>query len=250
MTALISIVFAVALVIETCAFTHDIAGFLRRAPSDFESSGNGPDEPSRGSVRVVKVSPHFFRQASGIFGKQAQFSHAPRRSSFPAFLGLGRPGPSSSSGKPVASVPYLHGRYTDTEAKKRQGLKMWQRVMQKSEQSKEVLALPISPKDITKQSCSALSFTQRITEQGCEAVNVHNKLCFGQCSSMFVPPNGESSGHRNTPCSRCAPSLARTVLVLLRCGTQTREKHVMVVEECKCETGRDEEKVESVATYL
>ncbi|XP_026870051.2 DAN domain family member 5 [Electrophorus electricus] len=239
-----------ALATVTCAFTHNIAGFLKRVPKDFESSGNGPDEPTRGSVRTVKVSPHFLRPASGMFGQRAQLKDTPHRSSFPAFLALGRPGPSSSAAKPVASLPYMHGSYTDTEAKKRQGLEMWQRVMHRNENAREVLSLPFVPKDITKQSCSALPFTQRITEEGCEAASVHNKLCFGQCSSLFVPPNGESTGHHSAPCSRCAPAKARTVLVILRCGTQVREKHVMVVEECKCETSREEGKVESLATHL
>lgn len=83
-------------------------------------------------------------------------------------------------------------------------------------------------------------------------MTVHNKLCFGQCSSMFVPPEGELARpgagtgalrHR-APCSRCAPSKAQTMTVPLRCGATVQEKRVMVVEECKCETGREEKSAE------
>ncbi|MEQ2211792.1 hypothetical protein XENOCAPTIV_016335 [Xenoophorus captivus] len=92
-----------------------------------------------------------------------------------------------------------------------------------------------------------LSSSQHVTADGCQTVIVHNKLCFGQCSSLFVPSEGEfadlSPGtgafHRQAPCSRCAPFKAQTVTVPLRCGAQVLEKRVMVVEECKCETGRE-----------
>lgn len=85
-------------------------------------------------------------------------------------------------------------------------------------------------------------------------MTVHNKLCFGQCSSLFVPSGWDSARltgagrHRRAPCSRCAPSKAHTVTVPLRCGMEVREKRVMVVEECKCETGREEGNIEAVAS--
>ncbi|GAA6073734.1 DAN domain family member 5 [Tachysurus ichikawai] len=67
---------------------------------------------------------------------------------------------------------------------------------------------------------------------------------------MFVP-NGGSNLHRGGPsCSRCGPSRARTVHVPMRCGSQVREKRVMLVEECKCETGREEEKSDNLAMHL
>lgn len=101
----------------------------------------------------------------------------------------------------------------------------------------------------------SLSSSQRVTADGCQTVTVYNKLCFGQCSSLFVPSEGEfadlSPGtgafHRRAPCSRCAPFKAQTVTVPLRCGSQVREKRVMVVEECKCETGREEKSAEAAS---
>lgn len=104
-------------------------------------------------------------------------------------------------------------------------------------------------------ACSFLWFSQRVTADGCETVTVHNKLCFGQCTSLFVPSEGEfaqlgaAAGalHRRAPCSRCAPSKAHTVTVPLRCGGEIREMRVMVVEECKCEVGREERSAEAAA---
>lgn len=94
-----------------------------------------------------------------------------------------------------------------------------------------------------------------MTADGCDTVTVHNKLCFGQCSSLFVPSEGEFAGlgaglrsHRRAPCSRCAPSKAHTVAVSLRCGAEVREKRVMVVEECKCESGGEENNAEAAAS--
>lgn len=90
---------------------------------------------------------------------------------------------------------------------------------------------------------------QLVTAEGCDTVKLHNKLCFGQCSSMFVPSEEDLMGpqHR-APCSRCGPSRARTVSVPLRCGARTLEKKVMVVEECKCETGREQKSAEAAAS--
>lgn len=84
----------------------------------------------------------------------------------------------------------------------------------------------------------SLWFQQRVTAAGCSSVTVHNQLCFGQCTSLFVP--SEALLQHRGPCSRCAPSKAHTVVVPLRCGARVQEKRVMVVEECKCETGREE----------
>ncbi|KAL7845512.1 hypothetical protein AOLI_G00237040 [Acnodon oligacanthus] len=124
--------------------------------------------------------------------------------------------------------------------------------MRREEQDGERVALPISPRDakLKDQSCAAAPFTQRISEPGCEPLSLHNKLCFGHCASLFVPPGGGSAGPFSSPCSRCAPVRARSVLVHLRCGEQAREKRVMVVEECKCETSREDARAEDMDTHL
>lgn len=95
-----------------------------------------------------------------------------------------------------------------------------------------------------------------MTADGCVTVTVHNKLCFGQCSSLFVPSEAELAGlgtgtgvtHHRATCSRCGPSKARTVVVPLQCGAEVQEKRVMVVEECKCETSREERSAEAAVS--
>ncbi|AWP05790.1 DAN related protein [Scophthalmus maximus] len=222
---------------------------LKRSRVEFESSGSGPDEPVRGIVKVVQLDRHALAQ-SGFFRGGLIPRRAPSRLPFPAFLSQGRPGPAPASKAPVSPLHYLHPKSpTETELKKRHGLQMWQRAIDKGDK----LSLPVNFKD-TKQTCTALPFTQRVTADGCDTVTVHNKLCFGQCSSLFVPSEGEFTGtgalrHR-APCSRCAPSKAQTVTVPLRCGAQVRQKRVMVVEECKCETGSEERSVDAAAAPM
>lgn len=140
------------------AFHRD---FHRHAAKDFESSGNGPDEPVRGSVRVVKLSPHFLRRSAG---SHVPSKNSPSRGAFPAFLALGRPGPSAlAHNKPAALLPQVSAGSSSADARRKQGLEMWQKVMHKSERSKEAVSLRINPKDMSKQSCAAVPFTQVAT---------------------------------------------------------------------------------------
>jgi len=143
------------------AFQRD---FHRHMAKDFESSGNGPDEPIRGSVRVVKLNPHhFMRRATS---SHVPSKNSPSRGAFPAFLALGRAGPSAlTRTKPSGLLSPVSASGTGADARRKQGLEMWQKVMHKSERSKEAVALPIKPKDMSKQSCAAVPFTQ---------VRIHN----------------------------------------------------------------------------
>ncbi|KAM6972446.1 DAN domain family member 5 [Aplochiton taeniatus] len=218
---------------------------------DFESSGSGPDEPTRGVVKVVKLG----LRHSGPVG-HFQRGLAPRgapsfRLPFPAFLARGHPAPPVPKAALSPLQPLGQQRSSEVDLKKRRGLEMWQRAMDKKDHGKMSMSLPINLKEAAKHSCSAVPFTQRVTAEGCDSVTVHNKLCFGQCSSLFVPSGGEETGlggPGRRPCSRCAPSKARTAVVPLRCGPNVREKRVLLVEECKCETGREEGSVEAVAS--
>ncbi|XP_045903278.1 DAN domain family member 5 [Micropterus dolomieu] len=258
--------FPISLVFLSCwtavAFAFPRSTFdniVRGSKVEFESSGSGPDDPVRGIVKVVHLDPHFLPQ-SGFFRKglsPRRPSSISSRLSFPAFLSHGRPGPAPVPKTPVSPLHHLHPKSsTEMELKKRQGLQMWHRAINKGE--KRTMSLPVNLKD-TKQTCTAVAFTQHVTADGCDTVTVHNKLCFGQCSSLFVPSEGEfaRSGtgtgalHHRAPCSRCAPSKAHSVAVPLHCGAVVREKRVMVVEECKCETSREEKSAEAVApTHL
>ncbi len=154
---LLSVVALVGAFFPRSAFQQD---FHRQAAEDSEdlgSSGNGPDEPLRGSVRVVKLSPHFLRRAAG---SHVSSKNSPSRGAFPAFLSHGRPGPSVlSHNNPAALLPPVSASGA-ADARRKQGLEMWQKVMHKSERSKEAVAQRINPKDMTKQSCAAVPFTQ------------------------------------------------------------------------------------------
>ncbi|XP_037553684.1 DAN domain family member 5 [Nematolebias whitei] len=220
---------------------------VEKARVDLESSAIGPEEPFQARVKVVQLDPHSLAH-SGFFRKgltqRRALSHS-SRPLFPLFLSQGRPGPAPAVKAPVSPSQNLMA----TELKKK-GLQMWQKVAEK----KEKMSLPVSLKE-SKQTCTSVPFTQHVTAHGCQTVMVHNKLCFGQCSSLFVPSQGESAElsremgafHRRGPCSRCAPSRAHTIPVLLQCGAVSREERVMVVEECRCETSREERSTEAAA---
>ncbi|XP_072513687.1 DAN domain family member 5 [Salminus brasiliensis] len=226
-----------ALVVFLALLAAPVRSFPRSSVNvfskDLESSGNGPEDAARGSLRLHKPSPFFLRQFPGSAAPQARAGGARSRSPFPSFLALGRAGPSETS-------------------RRQQGLDMWRRSMKRGQQDGERVELPISPRDmhLKDQSCASVPFTQRISEPGCEPLTLQNNLCFGNCASLFVPSSGGPVGHLSAPCSRCAPSKARAVPVHLRCGEQTREKLVMMVEECKCETGREEARAEGMGTHL
>ncbi|XP_073339533.1 DAN domain family member 5 [Pagrus major] len=232
-------------------FPHNIFdNIVKGSRVEYESSGGGPDESVRGTVKVVQLDPRALAH-SGFFRRgltPRRVSSLSPRLPFPAFLSHGRPGPALAPKTPMSPLHHLSPKSpNEMELKKVQGMQMWQRAMSKGEK----MSLPVSLKD-TKQTCAAVPFTQRVTADGCDTVTVHNKLCFGQCSSLFVPSEGEFAGafhhHHRSPCSRCAPSKAHTVTVPLRCGAEVRERRVMVVEECKCETGREEKSAEAAAS--
>ncbi|XP_076026403.1 DAN domain family member 5 [Genypterus blacodes] len=259
MAFLCSFAFLLSLAAAAFSFPHNtINHILRGSKAEFESSGSGPDHPVRGIVRVVQLDPRALAQ-SGLFRRGLAPRRVPAmasRLSFPAFLSQGGiPGSAPKALKvPVSPLRQLNpdDDGAEMDLKKKQGQQMWQRAMSKGDHGKTMMSLPLSLKD-AKQTCTAVAFTQRVTSEGCDTVTVHNKLCFGQCSSLFVPSQAEFAGvaaHRRLgPCSRCAPSRSRTVVVPLRCGGgEVREKRVMVVEECKCETGREERNAEATHT--
>ncbi|KAL6481794.1 hypothetical protein MHYP_G00098740 [Metynnis hypsauchen] len=140
------------------SFPRGSAGF---PPKDLESSGTGPEDPARGSVRLHKPSPFFLRQfpgsvrphahSGGAHSGGAHSGGARSRGPFPAFLALGRAGPSETS-------------------RRQQSQEMWRRAMRRGEQDGERVALPVSPRDtnLKDQSCAAVPFTQDRACWGCE----------------------------------------------------------------------------------
>ncbi|XP_057699427.1 DAN domain family member 5 [Corythoichthys intestinalis] len=191
--------------------------------SEFESSGSGPGENARGLVRVVQLDPRALAQ-SGLFMRRGLARNS--RPSFPSFLSQGRPGFAPKA--PASPLHRLQAeRPADMEHKKSQGLHMWQRAINKG--NKVAVSLPTNLKD-AKQTCTVIPFIQRVTADGCSTVTVHNKLCFGQCSSLFVPYEADSAGgrfHQRASCSRCGPSKTHAVAVPLQCGTEIRHRQII-----------------------
>lgn len=318
MTIIIRVLLFLSLTSTALLFPYNS---LQKEPRvEFESSGSSSNEPVQGIIKVVQLDPG--RMSPSMFfrrGLPHRRAVSPRsRVPFPAFLSRGRPGLASAPRAPVSPLHNLSPQSTsEMELKKKQGLHMWQKVIDKGDK----MTLPVNLKD-TKQTCTAVSFeqvsvcfdsivflwmpkslqdfihvdktinkcspcwqmftlqgwleccllvkllpclsetwprlssSQHVTADGCQTVRVHNKLCFGQCSSLFVPSEGEvaepgpgtGAFHHRAPCTRCAPVKARTVTVPLRCGAGVREKRVMVVEECKCETSREQRAAEAAAS--
>lgn len=161
MAFLISLVFlsswtAAALTLPRNTFDN----MLKGSRVEFESSGRGPDEPVQGIVKVVQLDTRALAQ-SGFFRRGLTPRRAPSlssRLSFPAFLSQGRPGPAPTPKAAVSPLHHLHHKSpTEVGLKKRQGLQMWQRAIDKGD--KMTTFLPGSLKD-TKQTCSAVPFTQ------------------------------------------------------------------------------------------
>ncbi|KAG7252173.1 hypothetical protein CRUP_003334 [Coryphaenoides rupestris] len=230
------------------------------AGGGLESSGGGPNEPPGGRLhllhrrrhpptKVLRLSSYLPAQ-SGILkrggpppalGGGGGGAPGPRMP-FPAFLSRGRAG-----GPAVLHPPRVKEGPGGLEVRKRQGLRMWQQAVSKAEHRGKVSLVALSLKDARLQSCSAVPFTQRVRAEGCEEVTLRNKLCFGQCNSLFVPSGEEEEEEegagraRRGACSRCSPSRSHEVRVPLRCGSKgLLERRVMVVEECRCESGREE----------
>lgn len=142
-------------------FPHNtFNNIVRGSGGEFESSGSGPDEPARGIVKVVQLDPRALAQ-TGFFRRGLTPRRAPSltsRLSFPAFLSHGRPGPALAHKTPVSPLHHLNPKSpAEVELKKRQGLQMWQRAINKEE--KMTMSLPVNLKD-TKQTCTAVPFTQ------------------------------------------------------------------------------------------
>uniref|UniRef100_A0A3Q2QY98 Uncharacterized protein n=1 Tax=Fundulus heteroclitus TaxID=8078 RepID=A0A3Q2QY98_FUNHE len=130
----------------------------RESSDELESSGGEADRAVQGVVKVVQLDPGnlvhsgFFRRGLAHRGPPFHTSRLP----FPAFLSRGRPGPAAAPKDAVSPLRHLRPkRPTETDVRKKQGLLMWQRVMDKGGK----VSLPVNLKD-TKQTCAAVPFTQ------------------------------------------------------------------------------------------
>ena len=122
------------------AFTfphHTFDNIIKGSTDEYESSGSGPIEPVRGIVKVVQLDPRALAHSGFLRGGLTQRrapSSLSSRLSFPAFLSHGRPGPAPAHRTPVSPLHHLRPKGpTEMELKKRQGLQMWQRAINKGE---------------------------------------------------------------------------------------------------------------------
>ncbi|XP_027810904.2 DAN domain family member 5 [Marmota flaviventris] len=100
------------------------------------------------------------------------------------------------------------------------------------------VSLPLDPKEVTQEMCKAVPFIQVLSRPGCTAVRVRNHLCFGRCSSLYIP------GSDPTPlvlCNSCVPTRQHWTPVVLWCrpgSPASSPRRVKVstrlVEGCRC----------------
>ncbi|XP_004616857.1 DAN domain family member 5 [Sorex araneus] len=99
------------------------------------------------------------------------------------------------------------------------------------------MPLPLSPREVLREHCRAVPFTQVLSRPGCAPVRVRNRLCFGRCASLYVPGPGPAP---RALCSRCRPARQRRAPLVLRCGTgspgsrRRLKTHTVLVQGCRC----------------
>ncbi|KAL2764418.1 DAN domain family member 5 precursor [Daubentonia madagascariensis] len=109
--------------------------------------------------------------------------------------------------------------------------------LQRRQEVATAVSLPLDPQEVTQEMCKAVSFIQVLSRPGCTAVRLRNRLCFGHCSSLYVPSLDA------TPialCNSCGPSRKRWAPVVLWCraGSPAARRRVKIstilVEGCQC----------------
>ncbi|XP_007952580.1 DAN domain family member 5 [Orycteropus afer afer] len=99
------------------------------------------------------------------------------------------------------------------------------------------VSLPLDPQEVARETCKATPFTQVLSRPGCTAARLRNHLCFGHCSSLYVPSSDLSP---IVLCSSCVPTRKRWTSVVLWCrvGSPAFRRQVkmstMLVEGCQC----------------
>lgn len=156
----LSFVFMSSLTVPAFALPHSTFDFFRGPKAELESSGGGPDEPVQGVVQVFPLDTRSLA-SSGSLRRALSARRGPSlspRLPFPAFLSQGRPAPAPALASKALVSPLHHLQpKSEMELKKKQGLQMWQKAMNKGQAMP--VSLPASLKD-SRQSCSGVPFTQ------------------------------------------------------------------------------------------
>ncbi|XP_058381577.1 DAN domain family member 5 [Diceros bicornis minor] len=109
-------------------------------------------------------------------------------------------------------------------------------MLQRGQEAATTVSLPLDPQEVAQEMCKAVPFTQVFSRPGCTAVHLRNHLCFGRCSSLYVP------GLEPAPlvlCNSCVPARQRRVPVGLWCrpgrpASRRVKMFTVLVEGCQC----------------
>ncbi|XP_055477601.1 DAN domain family member 5 [Psammomys obesus] len=108
---------------------------------------------------------------------------------------------------------------------------------QRRQKVADAVSLPLAPQEVLRETCKALPFVQVLSRPGCTAARVLNHLCFGHCSSFYIPSSDP------TPvvlCNSCVPAGKRWTSVELWCGAgksaSPRRVRIstVLVQKCQC----------------
>lgn len=101
-----------------------------------------------------------------------------------------------------------------------------------SDQSPDsVFPLPVKGKDLKRDWCVGRSLAQKVHHHGCNSTEVKTKLCFGQCTTFYIPKNKFAAF---ASCTQCTPTKIETIEVKLKCKGGMMKKKVEVVKRCGC----------------
>ncbi|KAM5234723.1 DAN domain family member 5 [Hipposideros larvatus] len=167
-------------------------------------------------------------------------------------MGLGRPGPHGLSPQPWAAANQTRtlGGGALASSVPSSALGSWKAFLdlqktgrlgtgglQPGQEVVTTMSLPLDPQEMAQEICKAVPFTQVLSRLGCTAVRLRNHLCFGHCSSIYVP------GVDPTPlvlCNSCVPTRRRWAPVVLWCrvGSPASRRRMktstVLVEGCQC----------------
>ncbi|XP_036097043.1 DAN domain family member 5 isoform X3 [Molossus molossus] len=109
--------------------------------------------------------------------------------------------------------------------------------LQHGQEVAATMTLPLDPQEVAQEMCKAVPFTQVLSQPGCMAMRLRNHLCFGYCSSFFIPGVDPAS---LVLCNSCVPTRRHWVPVFLWCrvGSPVSRRRVrtstVLVERCQC----------------
>nr|XP_012291286.1 DAN domain family member 5 [Aotus nancymaae] len=109
--------------------------------------------------------------------------------------------------------------------------------LQRGQDKAAAVTLPLNPQEVTRGMCKAVPFVQVLSRPGCSAARLQNHLCFGHCSSLYVP---DSDPTPLVLCNSCMPARKRWAPVVLWChaGSSASRRRVKMstelIEECHC----------------